>query len=413
MLTAELIAVGTEILLGQIENTHARYLSEELAKLGVSVYFHSVVGDNMDRLTELVKLALTRSQVILITGGLGPTGDDVTRDAVADACGVALQFSAQAYEQHVLPYFHRIGKEPADVNRRQALRIGDAEFLPNPRGTAPGQYVRHEGRHLFLLPGPPLEMRPMFEETVLPRLLNLVGSAVIFSRVLHLYGIGESDVESMLLDLLKTQTNPTIAPLASEGEMVLRLTARATTEDEAKALIAPVEKELMQRLGDYVYGFDGVSLASVVFEALRNRQKRVAFAESCTGGLLSSMLVDLPGSSEVFEGSLISYSDRVKARELGVSEELLRTYGAVSEEVARAMAEGVRTVLHTDYGVSVTGIAGPGGGTVDKPVGLVYVAVAGQEGIRVARKVFPGDRMQVRIRSAKLALYQLLQELTR
>lgn len=413
MLTAELIAVGTEILLGQIENTHARYLSEELAKLGVSVYFHSVVGDNMDRLTELVKLALARSQVILITGGLGPTGDDVTRDAVADACGVALQFSAQAYEQHVLPYFHRIGKEPADVNRRQALRIGDAEFLPNPRGTAPGQYVRHEGRHLFLLPGPPLEMRPMFEETVLPRLLNLVGSAVIFSRVLHLYGIGESDVESMLLDLLKTQTNPTIAPLASEGEMVLRLTARATTEDEAKALIAPVEKELMQRLGDYVYGFDGVSLASVVFEALRNRQKRVAFAESCTGGLLSSMLVDLPGSSEVFEGSLISYSDRVKARELGVSEELLRTYGAVSEEVARAMAEGVRTVLHTDYGVSVTGIAGPGGGTVDKPVGLVYVAVAGQEGIRVARKVFPGDRMQVRIRSAKLALYQLLQELTR
>ncbi len=413
MLSAELIAVGTEILLGQIDNTHARYLSDELAKLGVSVYLHTTVGDNIDRLTSIIKQAMLRSRIIILTGGLGPTGDDVTRDAVSDVCKLPLQFSANAYENHVLPYFCQIGKQPSDTNRRQALRVGDAEFLPNPRGTAPGQYLRHDGHHFFLLPGPPLEMRPMFEESVRSRLEILAGSAVIHSRVLHLYGIGESDVETMLQDLYQTQTNPTIAPLATEGEMVLRLTARAAVREEAKALITPLEKELMKRLGSYVYGFDDVSLVQVVFRELLGRSKRVSFAESCTGGLLSSMLVDLPGSSKVFEGAIVSYSDTVKKYALGVSDTLLERHGAVSEEVAKAMAEGVRSALHTDYGVSITGIAGPGGATEDKPVGLVYVAVDGESGVKVMRRVFPGNRTQIRIRSAKLALHLLLQELTR
>ncbi|MCI0183654.1 MAG: competence/damage-inducible protein A [Acidibacillus sp.] len=413
MLSAELIAVGTEILLGQIDNSHARYLSEELAKLGVSVYYHSAVGDNVDRLTALIKRAMARSQIVILTGGLGPTGDDVTRDAVAEACNLPLTFSAQAYEEHVLPYFLRMNKEPSETNRRQALQIGDAEFLVNPRGTAPGQYVRHEGHHFFLLPGPPLEMRPMFEESVRPKIAVLSGSSVIHSRVLRLYGIGESDVESMLQDMMRGQTNPTLAPLASEGEMVLRLTAKAAVREEAIALIAPVEKELMKRLGQYVYGFDDTSLAQVVFHELQERGKTISFAESCTGGMLSSMIVDLPGSSEVFLGSVVSYSDAVKRAILGVSENSLEQHGAVSEEVARAMAQGVRAALGTDYGVSVTGIAGPGGATVDKPVGLVYTAVASADGVKVMRRVFSGNRMQVRIRAAKLAMYLLLQELIR
>lgn len=411
MITAEIIAVGTEILLGQIDNAHARYLSVNLAAMGVAVYFHSAVGDNGERLTNTVALALKRSQVIIITGGLGPTDDDLTREAVAEACGLPLLFSQEAFAAHVTPYFTRLGRVPADTNRKQAMRIGTAVFLPNARGTAPGQYVEWKGRHIFLLPGPPLEMQPMVQESVRPVLTSLAGSEVIVSRMLRLYGIGESEAHDRVEDILRAQSNPTIAPLASEGEMALRITARAATLQAAKALIAPVESALLGRLEQYVYGFDDDSLAHAVLQALRARHARVACAESCTGGLLTALLVDIPGSSDSVHGSIVAYDNDVKERLLGVTPETLAAHGAVSAETAGEMAVGVRSLVGADYAMSVTGVAGPSGGTPDKPVGLVYVAVASERGVVIRERTFSGDRSQIRIRSAKAALHLLLQEL--
>ncbi|MHB1630105.1 MAG: competence/damage-inducible protein A [Bacilli bacterium] len=411
MITAEIIAVGTEILLGQIDNTHARHLSLDLAAMGVAVYFHTSVGDNRERLMNTVTLALERSQVIIITGGLGPTDDDLTRAAVAAACGLPLVFSQEAFDAHVAPYFTRLGRVPAEPNRQQAMRIGSAVFFPNARGTAPGQHVAWMGRHIFLLPGPPLEMQPMYRESVRPVLISLAGGGVIVSRMIRLYGIGESEAHQRVEDILRGQSNPTIAPLASEGEMALRITARAASERAAREMIAPAESMLLERLGQYVYGFDDDSLAQTVLEALRARRARVACAESCTGGLLTSLLVDIPGSSDCVHGSVVAYDDDVKERLLCVPPEILATHGAVSGEAAGEMAAGVRRLMAADYGVSVTGIAGPSGGTPDKPVGLVYLAVASERGVVVKKRVFSGDRTQIRIRSAKAALHLLLQQL--
>ncbi|MCY0876394.1 MAG: competence/damage-inducible protein A [Firmicutes bacterium] len=410
-MNAELIAVGTEILLGQIDNAHARYLSQELAMLGVSVYFHSSVGDNKERATQLIRTALSRSDVIILTGGLGPTVDDLTREAVADACGLPLAFSEEAFAEHVAPYFTRLGRSMPETNRRQAMRVGSAVFLGNPRGTAPGQYLFYEGKHLFLLPGPPLEMRPMFTESVRPILLGLAqaGGEVIVSRVLHLYGVGESTVDGQIADLLQAQSNPTLAPLAAEGEMLLRLTAKASSEAAAMSLVKPLEVELRHRLDAFIYGVDDDTLATVALRALSDRATTVALAESCTGGLMASMLVDIPGSSAVFVGGVVAYDNAVKVTALGVPDALLERVGAVSEEVAIAMARGVRERLHSGFGVGITGVAGPGGGTVAKPVGLVYIAVAGPEATEVRRFEYRGDRMQIRIRAAKSALHMLTQ----
>ncbi len=407
-MNAELIAVGTEILLGDIENSHARYLSQEFSKLGISVYHHSAVGDHLGRVVEQVKLALDRSDVIVITGGLGPTDDDVTRKGVADACGLPLCFDEAAYAMHVVPYFDQIGREPKPVQKRQAERVGAAVFLPNERGTAPGQYLEWQGKHLFLLPGPPLEMRGMFASSVRPLLVKIAGTGTIASRVLHLFGIGESAAEAKVLDVLQAQTNPTIAPLAGEGEMLFRITAKADDVAHAKAMIAPVEAEMKARLERYIYGYDEDTLASVAFRRLAKRHARVGFAESCTGGMLSSMLVDLPGSSEVFAGAVVAYDNRVKTDLLGVDQGVLERFGAVSEETAKFMAEGVRRRLVCEIGVGVTGIAGPGGGTDEKPVGLVYVAASDGAVTHVERYVFPGSRAQVRLRAAKAALHMVV-----
>lgn len=407
LLNAELIAVGTELLLGQIANTHAQFLSAELAGIGMPLFYHTAVGDNRERLAAVLRTALERSDVIVCTGGLGPTDDDITRETVAGVCNLPLLYSETAFAEHVKPFFDRMGKPIVQSNHRQAQRVGNAEFLPNPRGTAPGQYVRCGKAHLFLLPGPPLEMRPMFLESVLPRLVGIAGSGAIVSRVLRLYGVGESELGERVRDLLGGD-NPTVAPLAAEGEVSLRVTARASTEAAARALLGPVESELLRRLEGAVYGFDGDSLAGVVFRELSQRAERVAFAESCTGGLLSSMMVDIPGSSRVFLGGIVAYDNGVKSGLLGVSETTLAADGAVSEAAAREMAQGVRERLGASYGVGVTGIAGPGGGTEDKPVGLVYISVADSFGTSVIRRVFVGDRTQVRVRAAKSALHALL-----
>lgn len=405
---AELIAVGTEILLGQIDNSHAKFLSQDLAAIGISVFYHTVVGDNAERLIRLLKEAASRSDVIILTGGLGPTEDDLTREGVAGAFGLPLTFDEGAFVAHVTPFFERLGRAPTENNKKQAWRIGAGVFLPNPRGTAPGQYVQVSGKHIFLLPGPPLEMRPMYVESVRPRLVQLMGDSVIVSRVVRLYGIGESSAELEVKDLM-AGVNPTVAPLASEGEMVFRITASAKTDEQARRMIAPVQGELEERLGDYVYGYDDETLASVVLSRLLENKKTVSFAESCTGGLLTSMLVDCAGSSRVLRGSVVAYDNAVKTELLHVPKMSLEAHGAVSEEVAYAMAEGVRLATGSDVGVSVTGVAGPDGGTIEKPVGLVYIGVTDGKTTNVTRRLFSGDRTQVRIRAAKHALFLVIQ----
>lgn len=407
-MNAEIIGVGTEIILGDIANSHARVLSQELAKLGISVFYHSAVGDHMDRIVGLVQLAMSRSEVIVITGGLGPTEDDLTRNAVAKACDLPLVYDDEAFRSFIEPYFQKLGRSYLEIHRRQAERIGTAEFLPNARGTAPGQYVFINGCHLFLLPGPPLEMIGMFKDSVLSTLVKLTGQGSITSRVMHLFGIGESAAEERIIDLIQAQSNPTIAPLAGEGEMLFRITAKAENQASALALIAPVEREIFARLGDYVYGYDEDTLPSVVMNKLLQANGKVGFAESCTGGLLSSMLVDLPGASEVLAGGIVAYQNESKLTQLHVPAQTLAQYGAVSEEVAIAMAKGVRNVLGCEYGVGVTGIAGPGGGTTEKPVGLVFMAATDGQATKTVRIQVPGNRTQIRIRSAKVALKLLL-----
>lgn len=406
---AEIIAVGTELLLGQIANTNARFLSEQLARLGVGVYFHTVVGDNRDRLRSVLEIARSRSDLIVLCGGLGPTEDDLTRETVAEFLGLPLVLDAGVL-QRLEALFASMGRAMPPNNKRQAMVIQGGQILPNPRGTAPGQYVEAGGRRYLLLPGPPTELEPMVRESVVPLIQTWTDreSGAIRSRVLRLYGIGESAMVEQIADLLDNQSNPTIAPLASEGEVTLRLTARAADEAGALALIDPLESELRRRLGKYIYGCDDETLAVAVGKELAARGWTVAVAESCTGGLVGEMLTEVPGSSRYFLGGVIAYDNSAKQGLLGVPGEVLARAGAVSTETAALMAEGAARRLGADWGVSVTGIAGPGGGTPEKPVGLVYVGVY-HSAMKpwVKRFQFYGDRRQIRIRSAKAALYAL------
>lgn len=409
---AEIIAVGTELLLGQIANTNAQYLSNQLALEGVSVYYHQVVGDNQDRLQQVLTLAHSRSELIVLTGGLGPTDDDLTRESLAAFLHRQLLLDADELER-LREFFAQLGKEMPINNQKQAMRIEGGQFLPNPRGTAPGQYVEADGHHYFLLPGPPTEMRPMVEEQLIPILRAVLGRDVtIRSRVLRMFGIGESAMEMEVADILNQQTNPTIAPLASEGEVTLRITARAASEEAAFALIAPAEHQLRQRLGKYIYGTDGETLPVAIGNRLKFRGQTLSLAESCTGGLVASMITDIPGSSAYFKQGWVTYNNQAKMDQLGVPLAALDAHGAVSEETARSMAEGARQRANSDWAISITGIAGPDGGTPEKPVGLVYIAVAGEDGTTVKKFNFYGDRQQIRIRSAKNALYSLMKRLT-
>ncbi|HEU4963178.1 MAG TPA: competence/damage-inducible protein A [Bacilli bacterium] len=415
MLKAEIIAVGTELLMGQIANTNAQHLSQRLAEIGVGVYHHSVVGDNRERAKRVVELAKERgANVIILTGGLGPTEDDLTREVVAEVLGRPLHLLEEIVE-HIRNFFTYRGLEMPENNKQQAMVIAGAQVLANPRGTAPGQYVEEDGVHYFLLPGPPTELKGLFEEQVLPRLLEVQGNAkqVFASRILRIFGIGESSMEEKIKDLIQGQTNPTIAPYASEGECVLRLTAGAASEAEGLALIAPVEAKIRKRIGSYIYGVDEETLPVKVGKELRAKGQTLVTAESCTGGMIGAMITDLAGCSDYFWGSLVCYHNRVKQQALGVEEGVLQTYGAVSRECAEQMAEGARQRVGTDWAVSVTGIAGPGGGTDAKPVGLVYIGVAGPNGTTVKEYRWTNsDRHQIRLRAAKNALHDLLKRMT-
>ncbi len=402
-MNAEIIAVGTEILLGQIVNTNAQFLSQEMAALGIGVYYHSVVGDNLKRLVETFQQAWERSSIVILTGGLGPTTDDLTREGVALALQRPLSFREDVW-QEICANMQRANRPIPENNRRQAMVPEGAIVLPNPRGTAPGLIIPEGERLAVLLPGPPREMQPMFFDHVRPLLAQKVGHSVILSRSLRVVGIGEAALEEQIADLIAAQSNPTIALYASLGELQIRVTAQAADEERARELIAPVEEAIRRRIGSAVYGVDQDTLPSVLGQLLRQRGYKLALAESCTGGLLGSMITDVPGSSDYFAASYVTYSNEAKEKTLGVPAQLIREQGAVSAACAEAMAQGARKASGADVSIAITGIAGPGGGTADKPVGTVYVAVIAPEGQLVEKLSLRGERAAIRTRAAKAAL---------
>jgi len=405
---AEIISVGTELLLGQIVDTNAAYLSKLLPEFGIDLHYRVTVGDNESRLSEALRLALSRADVVFTIGGLGPTQDDLTKETVAHIVGDEMKLDEEC-ASHLRAFFAARGIEMPQTNLKQAMVPGRGKTLSNPLGTAPGAaFETEDGKVVIVLPGPPREFVSMVDERVAPYLRERVGKApgVIRSRVLRLAGIGESSVEDRVKHLL-SGTNPTVAPLASPGEVHLRITAKAASSAEAEAVIDEMDARLVSTLGDRVFGRDDQTLERVVVESLIARKLTLAIAESCTGGLVADRITDVPGCSATFVVGVVSYSDEAKKDLLGVPEQLLASHGAVSEEVARAMAEGVRMALGADVGLSTTGIAGPTGATATKPVGLVYMALATAGGTAAQRHQFAGGRTDVKLRASQAALDML------
>lgn len=391
---AEILAVGTELLMGQIANTNAQYISSRLPDVGIGVYYHDVVGDNPDRLKQCLSLALSRSDVVITTGGLGPTQDDLTKETIASAVNRKLVLDQESLDK-MKAFFEKHNRKMTDNNIKQAYLPEGSIIIRNRNGTAPGCIIENEGKVIVMLPGPPSEMKPMFDETVIPY-FEAKSEYRLESRFLRIFGIGESAVEDRLIDLVDRQTNPTIAPYAKDGEVTLRITASYPKLGGHDDLITPVEDEIRNRLGDAVYSSDNSTLDEVAAKLLLDSGKTIALAESCTGGLLSARLTDIPGISAVFDRALITYSNRAKVEELGVRQETLDKYGAVSEQTAAEMAAGVRRAASTDLGVSITGIAGPGGGTETKPVGLIFIALAHKDGVEVKKLDLWGSRNRIR-----------------
>lgn len=403
MKTGEIICVGTELLMGQTLNTNAQFIAERLSDAGVALRYSSVVGDNPRRLKEAVLSARSRSDIIIFTGGLGPTDDDLTKETVAEAFGKKLTLHQKSLDD-MAEYFRASGKSMPENNIKQAYLPEGCIVIENHNGTAPGCIMEDKGRYAIMLPGPPREMQPMLTDTVLPFLQGL-SNAVMRSRVLRLFGIGESRAASLIDDIIKNQTNPTVAPYAKEGEVTFRVTASAEDEETAMRLLGGTVNKIYEILGEYIYGEgDENSLANVCVKALRDRHLTVSTAESCTGGLLGRMITSVPGASEVYGFGFVTYANEAKERLLGVKHETLSAYGAVSAQTAREMARGAREKSGADIAVSVTGIAGPGGGTEEKPVGLVYVGVCDKNGCEAYRFTHSGSRERVRDKSALCAL---------
>ncbi len=395
--TVELLAVGTELLLGNIVNSDAQALSRELSALGLNVYYHSVVGDNPQRVKQAVELAKSRADILITTGGLGPTCDDLTKQVVAEAYGRKLEFNEDC-AQSIRDFFAHSQMPMTENNLQQAWLPEDCTVLNNRWGTAPGCAFRSGDNFVVMLPGPPSECIPMFREEAAPWLLGL-SEGIIRSRTLRVFGKGESEVEFMLRDRMNALTNPTLAPYAKEGEVELRITAKASSTGEAESLIDPVEQEVRSLLGNLVYGVDVSSLEQVVLNLLKEQGKTMGTAESCTGGLIAKRITDLPGSSAVLKGGIVSYTNEVKINVLGVSPELLEDKGAVCAEVAAEMAQGAKRILNCDLAVSATGVAGPDSDDRGNPVGLVYVALTDGEHtwvrmLELGGRLFRRDRIR-------------------
>ena len=410
-MNAELISVGTEILLGQIVNTNAAWLAQRLATFGVNVYRQVTVGDNLNRLAATITDSLSRADLLILTGGLGPTDDDLTREGVALATNRPLE-TDEAQKQWLIQRFQsRFGKMPEN-NLKQALKPKGSLILPNPNGTACGYAVPHLDKWIFLLPGPPWEMEAMFENEVVPLLSKYFDlSQHLFHRTLKFFGIGESALEMEVIDLMRSQVDPTMALYAGMGEVQMRLTTRAESKEEADIKLELLHRKVAERVGIHIYGQDDESIFSAAASQLLKNNKTLALAESCTGGLLASSFTDLPGSSGFFTQGWVTYSNQSKIKLLNVPQETLESFGAVSEETVTAMVTQASQIAESDYALAISGIAGPGGGTEEKPVGLVWIALYGPNGCQTKKMNFNGSRGQIKMRAAKNAAYLLWQQL--
>ena len=405
-MNAEIIGIGSELLLGQIANTNAQFISQRLADLGINVFYHTVVGDNNERLKQAIEVAQTRSDLLVFTGGLGPTKDDLTKETIAGTLNKQLVYNEEAMKT-IQAYYDKTGTPMSENNRKQALVLEGAAVLRNDNGMAPGMALTENNHTYMLFPGPPKELYPMFTNYAEPYLLGqLKQGDTIVSRVLRFFGIGESRLETELEDLIDQQTNPTIAPLAGEWEVTLRLTAKADSKEEANKLIDETEKKIHARVGTFLYGYGETTLAKEVFSMLTDRNWSISTAESLTGGMFSQELTDLPGVSSLFYGGVVCYSNEVK-REIGVSKETLEAYGAVSEECAIELARSVKAKYKTDVGISFTGVAGPDP-SEGKDAGTVYIGVAAPTGEKVVALNLAGNRNAIRKRTVKHGFNTLL-----
>jgi nicotinamide-nucleotide amidase len=412
---AEIIAVGTELLLGQIVNTNAQYLSRGLAELGIDVYYQTVVGDNKDRLMQAIGIARDRADLLVFTGGLGPTQDDLTRDALAEYLGLGIVLHEPTMSK-ILNMFAGRGGTFVESNRKQALLIEGATPLRNDTGLAVGNALCVDGTHYLLLPGPPREMKPMFDNDGSNWLREQLGPALsLYSVMLKFAGIGESGLEDLLIDLIREQQDPTIAPYAKEGEVTIRVSTKASDSEEAARKLEGTLSEIRRRTAAHLFAEEDMPIEAMVVRLLTEQQQSVALAESCTGGMVSQLITTVPGSAVVFLGGVVTYSNLMKMRQIGVPADLLEgpdAPGAISSETAAAMAEGVRSAADSDFALSITGNAGPAAAE-GKAVGLVYVGLAerGRE-TRVKKLQLSGDREGIRVRASKQALYMLWLSLT-
>lgn len=411
---AEIIAVGTELLLGQTVNTNATYLSQGLADIGVDVYFQTVVGDNAGRIGQAIELARSRAELIVFTGGLGPTQDDLTKDALARYLGKEIEVHGPSMDK-IEALFSSRGLNMVESNRRQANCIQDSFPLPNEAGLAVGNALSQDGTHYVLLPGPPREMKPMFDGPAKEWILSVLGEErKLYSRILKFAGIGESSLEQALLDLIEGQSDPTIAPYAKEGEVAIRLSTKAMSEQEAGPRLDEAENGIRERVGEHLYACEDIPLEEAVVRKLRATRRRLASAESITGGLFAELVTNVPGSSGEFVGGVVTYTNEMKHKLLGVPMSQLEgtgAPGAISESTAALMAERVRELTDSDFGVSLTGVAGPAE-SEGKPVGLVYFGIAERgKPTEVHTANLSGNRDIIRLRAAKSAFYRLWQKL--
>ncbi|MGL5259981.1 MAG: competence/damage-inducible protein A [Lachnospiraceae bacterium] len=402
-MVVEFISVGTEILMGNIVNTNAAFLAKSCNELGMACNFQEVVGDNEIRLEETLKQAMKRAEIIILSGGLGPTEDDLTKEVVAKVCNRSM-YMDEEWKEIITEYFKLRNAVPTENNWKQALVPEEAIVIKNDFGTAPGLIVCQDGVHIILLPGPPSELKPMFEDKVKPYLQSL-NNTILSSKTIKICGIGESKVEDLILDLVKNQTNPTIATYAGNGEVHIRVTASAETKELAKECMKPIVEEIKHRFGNAIFTTKvKVTFEQSVIELLKKKNFTIATAESCSGGLLAGRIINSPGASSVFKSGVITYSNEEKMRILNVKEHTLKEFGAVSEEVASEMAKNVASFNNSDVGISITGIAGPDGGTEEKPVGLVYIGCFIKGKVIVRKYHITGMRNIIREASVARAL---------
>lgn len=400
-MNAEILAVGTEILLGDIVNTNAQYIAQGLAELGIDVFYQTVVGDNPDRMKTAMNIAFERADIIITTGGLGSTGDDLTKEIGAEYFGRKLILDEKALDR-IKKFFDKMKRPMTDNNVKQAMVPVNSTVMYNENGTAPGIIIEDNNKILIMMPGPPKEMKPMFSKQVKPYLASKQNHTLV-SRTLRIAGVGESAMESMVRDMIDRQSNPTIAPYAKDTESILRITASAKTTEEAEKIIEPIAEEIYRRFGDSVYAEGETSIQETVAKILIDKKVTIAVAESCTGGLVAAKLIEYPGISEVLLEGAVTYSNEAKKRRLGVKDETLSAYGAVSAETASEMAKGIAMTSGADIGVSTTGVAGPGP-SEGKPEGLVYVGVYMGGKSYVKELHLAGKRNVIRERAAYSAL---------